>query len=117
MISVLQAHEVGEVGGDAVQVVGREHDGEAVGVEVGEEVQDLVAGAHVDAGRGLVEQQHSGLAEQRPGDEHPLLLAAGELADVAIAEAADAELVEHVVDFGAARRATPTAGRARGSTP
>ena len=84
---------------DAVQVVGGEHDRETVGVEVGEEVQHLVAGAHVDPGRGFVQQQHLRPAEQRPRDEHPLLLAAGELADVAISEAADAELLEHRVHF------------------
>ncbi len=39
---------MGEVGGDAVEVVGREHDGEPVGVEVVEQVQDLVAGLDVD---------------------------------------------------------------------
>ena len=35
---------------------------------------------HVEAGERLVEQQQPGLGGQRPGDRHPLGLAAGELA-------------------------------------
>ena len=100
----VEADEVRQVGGDAVEVVGGEHDRQPVGVQVVEQVQDLVAGAHVDAGRRLVQQQQVGLAEQRAGDEHALLLAAGQLADVAVGQVADAEPVEHLVRPRPARR-------------
>ena len=43
---------------------------------------ELVAGLHAQArvliGQGLVQQQHARLEDQRAGDGHPLLLAAGE---------------------------------------
>src|SRR6266540_2911233 len=42
-------------------------------------LQDLVAGARVEVAGRLVGQQHRRLGRQRPGDRHPLLLAAGEL--------------------------------------
>ena len=109
----VEADEVGQVGGDAVEVVGGQHDGEAVVVELAEQVQDLVAGAHVDARGGLVDEQQVGRAEQGAGDEHPLLLAAGELADVAVAEVADAEPVEHIGDARAARPGWSTASAGR----
>ena len=50
-------------------------------------------------GRRLVHQQQVGLAEQRAGHEHPLLLAARQFADVTVGEVADAEPVEHVGDL------------------
>ena len=111
----VEAHEARQVRRDAVQVVGREHDRQAVGVEVAEQVQDLVAGPHVDARRGLVEEQEVGPAEQRPGEEHALLLAAGELADVPVPEPADPQPLEHGGDLGALRRGSATAAaRPRG---
>ncbi len=65
-------------------------------VQVGEQVQHVVAGVDVDAGRRLVEQQAARAAEQGAGQEHPLLLAAGELADVPLGQLGDAEALEHV---------------------
>ena len=65
----------------------------------------------VDARRRLVHQQQLRAAEQRPGDEHPLLLAARQLADVAVGEVADAEALEHVVDLGLLGRDCATAAR------
>ena len=62
-------------------------------------------GAHVDPGAGverghrLVEQQHLGLGGERPGQRHPLRLAAGELGGPAAGE----------VGRGRAARATPAA--------
>ena len=46
---------------------------------------------HVDAGEGLVEQDHLAVLGQRAGEEHALLLAAGEFADLALAEIAHAD--------------------------
>ena len=39
------------------------------------------AAGPVEAGEGLVEQQHPGVLDQGAGDQHPLALAAGELAE------------------------------------
>ena len=67
----------------------------------------------VEAGEGLVEQQHVGVGGQRPGDGDPLGLAAGELARLAVGEVADAEAVQPVAGERLPRppRLTP---RARG---
>jgi hypothetical protein len=45
-------------------------------------------GGHVDAGERLVEQDDLAFLRQRPGQEHALLLAAGQFADLALAELA-----------------------------
>ena len=52
---------------------------------------DGVLGLDVDAGEGLVEQDHPAVLGQRAGQEDALLLAAGELADLALAEVAHAD--------------------------
>ena len=91
----VEADEVRQVRGDAVEVVGGEEDRDAGRVELAQQVQHLVPQAHVDAGGGLVEQQQLGPAEERPRDEHALLLAARELADVPPAELLETEPREH----------------------
>ena len=95
----------------------REHDGQAVAVEVVEQVEDLVTGPHVDAGGGLVHEQEVGAAQQGPGDEHPLLLAAGQVADVAAAEAVDAEAGRAPRRPRRSRPARATAACVRGCGP
>ena len=54
MTRAVQRDQVRQVGGHAVEVVGGQHDRQAVAVEVVEQVQHLVAGADVDAGGRLV---------------------------------------------------------------
>ena len=105
--AAVQADDARQVRGDPVEVVRREDDRQPAGVEVVEQVQDLVAQAHVDARRRLVHEQQLGLAEQRARDEHALLLAARQLADVAIGEIADVELREHRGDLRALGAAGP----------
>lgn len=87
-------------------------------VQVVEQVQHLVAGVHVDTRCGLVEQQQVGAAEQGAGDEHPLLLSARQLLDVAPAEPFDAESTEDPcaprrARHGSARAVLPAAAQAR----
>ncbi len=50
-----------------------------------------VLGLDVDAGEGLVEQDDPAVLGQRAGEEDPLLLAAGQFADLALAEIAHAD--------------------------
>ncbi len=54
-------------------------------------MHDLVAGLDVDAGDGFVEKEEPGVADEGPGEECTLLLAAGELPDVPASEMSDAE--------------------------
>ena len=56
-----------------------------------QQLDDGVLGIDVDAGEGFVEQNHPPVLGKRAGEEHPLLLAAGELADLALAEIAHAD--------------------------
>ena len=49
--------------------------------EVGDELLDLGLGADVDAAGGLVEDQQPRLGDQPAGQQHLLLVAAGEVAD------------------------------------
>ena len=48
-------------------------------VQAAKELQDLLARARVEVPRRLVRQQHRGVVDQRAGDGHALLLAAGKL--------------------------------------
>ena len=59
----------------------------------------------------LVQQQQLRTTKHRARDEHPLLLPAGQLSDVAFAEAAETETLEDLVGFACARPATPRAPR------
>src|SRR5205085_1935276 len=51
----------------------------AAAPQVIEQADDLVPGALVQVAGRLVGEQHPGLLDQRAGDRHPLLLAAGQL--------------------------------------
>ena len=95
----VEAHQRGKVRGDPVQVMRRQHDREALVVQIVYQVHHVVPRAHVHPGRGLVQQQELGAAEHRPRDEHPLLLPAGQLADVPFTEAAEAEALEDLIGF------------------
>ena len=80
-----------------------------------EEREQRLARADVHAREGLVQQKHVRLLGERAGEEHALLLAAGELADGAPLELGDAELVQaarHHLAVGGPRPAEPAqAGR------
>jgi len=54
----------------------------------------------VEVGEGLVEEKCPRLGDERPGQRHPLLLAAGELVRVALAEAAEADRLQRRIDLG-----------------
>ena len=110
----VDADDPRQVGGDRVELVGGEHDRDPVGVEVGEQVEDVVAGLEVDAARRLVEEQERRVGDQRAGQEDPLLLAAGQLADVAAGQAADAQPLEQA-DRRAGRSSAVAQARQRRS--
>lgn len=90
----VDADDLGEVGGEGVELVGGDDDGGAALIKVGEVVEDVVAGLDVHAGGGLVEDEQGGGADQGAGEDDAVLLAAGEVADAALGEAGHAELVE-----------------------
>ena len=76
-------HSVAEPGHHP-EVVGDVEDGCSVPLlEAGDQVQDMRLGGHVEPGGGLVHDEQLGVAGEGHGDQHPLLLAAGELVRVA----------------------------------
>ena len=64
---------------DGEQVV-RDDDRRALAHQLAQRLEQALAGLGVEAGRGLVEDQHRRVGEQRAGDRDPLALAAGEVA-------------------------------------
>ena len=108
----VETEQLWEMSGCAIQVVGAEHDGEPVVVELAQEVKDFVACSYVDTGRGFVEEQDLRFAEKGAGDEHALLLSSGQLADVAMTKLTDAEAIKDDGDVALLRCAGP-----RSTTP
>jgi hypothetical protein len=70
-----EEHLVGE--GDRARAVGHDHHGGGHR-RLREPVEDLGLHAGVDRGRGVVEHEQAGAADQRPRERDPLPLAAGE---------------------------------------
>ena len=91
-------------------VVGDEQRG---GADLDLDPADLVAQLHAHLGvegrERLVEEEDRRLDRQRPGEGHPLLLAAGELVGVAVGVLAEPDQVEHVAGPLAAGGAVATA--------
>ena len=95
--------------GGVPRLVGDEHAGRA-GVAAGaQQPQDVLAGLGVQRAGRLVGQHQPALADQRPGDRHPLLLAAGHLVGEAVGEVGEPDLAR-------ARRA-PAGGRCARRSP
>ena len=94
------AHLDRAVGGLAhqVEVVRRHHDDGAAGVDVAEELEHAAGGALVEVAGRLVGHEDRGVVHQRPGDGHPLLLAAGELARIGPALGGEPHLRQHAHD-------------------
>jgi hypothetical protein len=90
---------VGDVPGEA-EVVGDDQDGQAeVADQAEQQGQDLTPDRGVEAGHGLVGDQHARLQGQCPGDHHPLALAAGQLVGIG-----EGELAGRLLLGGHARR-------------
>ena len=64
------------------QIVSREDNRLSRVTEIAEDAQDKVLRRHVDSGERLVQKKDLGVLQKRPGDEHALLLTAGEGADL-----------------------------------
>ena len=82
-----------------LDVVGDHDHGDAgVGPDLADEDLHVLLGLHVQRAERLVEQQHLGLAGQRPGDRDPLPLAAGELLGQGLAQCGQPGLGQVPVD-------------------
>ncbi len=81
--SVHHPHPIGDAG-DNAQVVGDVHDGRVeVAAQLGDQVQHSRLDGYVQGGGRLVHDQQRRVVEQGHGDDHALLLAAGDLVGIA----------------------------------
>ena len=85
-----EPHAVGVRQGE-VEVVGRHDDGEAVTGEVGDDQGQLHPAGDVEERRRLVEDEHGRLLGEGAGDEDPLALAVGQLAERSVPQRVDTE--------------------------
>ena len=99
------ADPVGELLG-LVEVVGREQDGRAAVGEGADELPEVAAGLRVEAGRGLVEEEQLGVADDAEGDVEATALAAAELADPVVGLVLEGDGGDDLVDV-AGRRGRP----------
>ncbi len=91
-------------------VVGDEDDSAPLGMNGGEQFEDLDAGGGVELAGRFVGQQQLGVVDQRPGQRHPLLLAAGELVGAEMEAVAEPDLGQQLLRRA---RAAPGRGSAR----
>ena len=97
-----------------VHVVGGEQHGDALlGGDPRQQRDDLLLASDVEVGERLVEEQQLRSADEGVGDEHPLLLAAGEVADALVGEARRVDRVKHLLD----EHRPATAGEQRDAEP
>ena len=95
--------------------MGDQHDGRAARLQGAEGVGQHLLVVQVDAGGRLVEEEQLGVAGERAGDEHPLLLAAGEGADAVAGAVGEADEGDGVVDGLAVGGASAGAAAGGGS--
>jgi hypothetical protein len=70
------------------------HDRLACGIQVPQHPNDCALGCSVHASEGLVENEKVSTLRQGAGQKHPLLLTAGELADLPLGESRHADLLQ-----------------------
>ena len=80
--------------------MGDQHDRRAAGDEGGERVGERLLALHVDPGGRLVEDEEVRQAGEGAGDQHPLLLPAGQRRDAVAGLLAQADRVDRVLDRG-----------------
>ena len=99
-----QAHPVRERHHPLQPVLGEQHRDAEVVDQPGQRGEHLLGRGRVERGRRLVEDEQPRVHGEHRADRDPLLLAAGEGAQVAVAQVGDAEQVEGLLDPAAHRR-------------
>ena len=93
--AALQADDTVAIGSRPGHALLADHDGRAaLACEPPHEFEQRARAALVELGRGLVEEEQSGLERERRREAHALQLAAGELRDVAAGEVGGADGLE-----------------------
>src|SRR6266566_2704940 len=84
---------------DDLPVVGRHQYGGAARIDLQQQLNDLPRGGRIEVSRGLVREENPWIVDQRPGDRHPLLLAARKLVGVFAFFAFEPHDAEHFLDL------------------
>jgi len=90
----VEEHGVVEVGGDGLEIVVDDDDGFALLAEFSEDFDDGGFGGGVDAGEGFVHEVEVCFLDQCAGEEDALLLASGELGDLAVCVVGESHAIE-----------------------
>ena len=88
---VRHQHDRAGVAGDELGVVLDRDDRDALAIELGEALVDLLGASGVELGDGLVDDDDGRLQRKRPGKRRQVRLATGQLPDVATGDPGDAE--------------------------
>jgi hypothetical protein len=94
----IHADHVGQVRGHRVQLMGREDDRDALSVQLGQQVQDVISRLDVHARGWLIQDQQFRFTNQRPRQEDALLLPAGEFTNVPPPQPAESQSLQGCID-------------------
>ncbi len=97
-VALHQHHPVGERHHPLEPVLGQDHADAEVVHQPGQRRQHVLGSGRVEGRGGLVEHEHARMHRQHRPDRDPLLLPAGEGAQVAVAQVGDAQQVEGLLD-------------------
>ena len=98
----VEKNAVVEIFGDGLQIVMDDECGFALRAEIAEEIDDGFFGGGVDGGEGLIHEVEAGFLSEGAGEKNALLLASGELGDLAVCEVGHGDARKGV--HGSARR-------------
>ena len=99
--AVVQDHDVVGQAVGLLQVLGGQHERRALGHQLPQQRPQVVAALGVEAGRGLVQEQHRRLGDQARGQVQAAAHAAGERLDQVVALVGQADALEQLVGAGA----------------
>src|SRR4051794_15740305 len=72
--------------GYPIEIMRGNNDGHALMIDFMQKMNNIIARSNVEPRRGLIEENQFRIAQKRTADKHGLLLASGELPDMALAE-------------------------------
>ena len=80
------------------EIMRRYENDPAFGGQGAHQGDDLFFGLDIDAGKRLIQKDHIAFLGKCPGEEHPLALAAGKLADLTLPQCSHADAFERLVN-------------------
>lgn len=87
-----EQHATADLGDDRLNLVGHQQQGGAGAGQITQDLQQLMAGAQVEAIGRFIEHQHLGIVHQGPGQQDAPLLTIGELGQRALGQIPEGQL-------------------------